>query len=143
MRKFLHHAMELHHQGILERECPLPCRRFKAAPPVAKGYGCSEECEAAGPLSVLKRDLALVSFLTLLNNPMLDLQEASAALLGPGADAAPAITTPEQLPSTQALLPFLETFKGPGKAGDQGQRVEVAKGKEAKVLPEAKGPEAD
>ena len=59
-----------------------------------------------------------------------DLQEAPAALLGPEVDAAFATTAPEQLPSTQASLPPLETFEGPNKAGDQGQGVEVAKGKE-------------
>ena len=88
-----------------------------------------------------------------------DLQEAPAALLGPEVDATFATTAPEQLPSTQASLPPPETFEGPDKAGDQGQGVEVAKGKEvgwgqvrpkdkgkgkeAKALPKAKGLEAD
>ena len=72
-----------------------------------------------------------------------DLREASAAFLGFRANAAPATTTPKQLPSTQTPLPPLEDSKGPSKVGDQGQGVEVAKGKEAKALLEAKGLEAD
>ena len=72
-----------------------------------------------------------------------DLQEAPAALLGPEVDAAFATTAPEQLPSTQTSLPPPETSEGPSKASDQGQGVEVAKGKEAKALLEAKDLEAD
>ena len=72
-----------------------------------------------------------------------NLREAPAALLGLEAYAASAITAPEQLPSTQAFLRPLETSKGPGNASDQCQGVEVAKGKEAKALPEAKGLEAN
>ena len=49
-----------------------------------------------------------------------DLRKAPAAFLGPEVDAAPATTAPEQLPSTQASLPPLETSKGPDKASDQG-----------------------
>ena len=53
-----------------------------------------------------------------------DLQKALAVLLGFETEAAPETTTPEQFPSTQAsLTPLL--------IGDQGQRVERAKGKEA------------
>ena len=51
------------------------------------------------------------------------------------------MTALEQLPITQASLPPLETSKGLGKAGDQGQKVEVAKGKEAaqgRTRPKAK-----
>ena len=73
----------------------------------------------------------------------LDLREAPVALLGPEVGAILATTAPEQLPSIQASLPSLETFKGPSKVGDQGQGVEVAKGKEAKALLEAKDLEAD
>lgn len=67
-------------------------------------------------------------------------------------------TAPKQLSTTQASLPPPEISKGPDKAGDQGQRVEVTKGKkvgqgssrpeskrkgkEAKPLPKTKGPEA-
>ena len=65
------------------------------------------------------------------------------ALLGLEAGATLATTAPEQLPSIQASLPSLETFKGPSKFGDQGQGVKVAKGKEAKALLEAKDLEAD
>ena len=88
-----------------------------------------------------------------------DLREAPEAASGLRTDAAPTTTAPELLPTTQASLPPLETSKGPGKASDQGQGVEVAKGKkagqgrarledkgkgkEAKTLPETKGPEAD
>ena len=50
-----------------------------------------------------------------------DLQKAPVTLLGPEADATPAPTAPEQLPSTQASLPPPETSKRPSKAGDQGQ----------------------
>ena len=72
-----------------------------------------------------------------------DLWEAPIALPGSEADVAPATTTLEQLPSTQAPLPPPKASKGPGKASDQGQGVEVAKGKEAKALPKAKDLEAN
>ena len=72
-----------------------------------------------------------------------NLWEAPATLLDFEANATLAITAPKQLPSTQTPLPPLEASKGPGKVGDQGQGVEVAKGKEAKALLEAKGLEAD
>ena len=49
-----------------------------------------------------------------------DLREAPAAFLGFGANAAPATTTPKQLPSTQAPPHPPKTSKGSGKAGDQG-----------------------
>ena len=73
----------------------------------------------------------------------LDLQEAPTTLLGPKANAAPTTTALKQLPSIQASLPPPETSKRSGKANDQGQGMEVAKSKEAKALPEAKGPEAN
>nr|POE75377.1 hypothetical protein CFP56_60788 [Quercus suber] len=74
---------------------------------------------------------------------VVDLREAPVALPSSEANAAPATTTPKQLPSTQTLLPLPKASKGPGKAGDQGQGVKVAKGKEAKALLEAKGSKAD
>ena len=45
-------------------------------------------------------------------------------------DAAPAKIALKQLSITQASLPPSKTSKRPGKAGDQGQGVEVGKGKE-------------
>ena len=72
-----------------------------------------------------------------------NLREAPTTLLDFEADATLAIIAPEQLPSTQTPLPPLKASKGPSKVGDQGQGVEVAKGKEAKALLEAKGLEAD
>ena len=59
-----------------------------------------------------------------------DLQEAPEAPLDPERDVAHATTTLEQLPITQASFTPPETSKEPGKVGDQGQGVEVAKGKE-------------
>ena len=72
--------------------------------------------------------------------------------------AAPTLTSSEQPSITQASLPLVEVPKRLGKAGDQGQGVEMAKGKgadqggsrledkgrgkEVKPLLEAKGPEA-
>ena len=44
--------MELHHQGVLEKERPLPCQRSGTALLVAEGYGCSEKLEAAGSISI-------------------------------------------------------------------------------------------
>lgn len=64
-----------------------------------------------------------------------DLREAPAVLLGFKTEATPATTTPEQFPSTQASLTPILT-------GDQGQRVERAKGKKAgqgSARPEDKG----
>ena len=69
--------------------------------------------------------------------------------------AALALTSFEQPSTTQTSLPPPEVSKGPVKAGDQGQEVEVAKGKgavqdypqpkdkgkEVKPLLEAKGTE--
>ena len=49
-----------------------------------------------------------------------DLREAPAAFLGFRANAAPATTTPKQLPSTQAPPHPSKTSKGSSKAGDQG-----------------------
>ena len=59
-----------------------------------------------------------------------DLREAPEAPLDPERDVAPATTTLEHLPITQASFTPPETSKEPGKVGDQGQGVEVAKGKE-------------
>ena len=59
------HTMELYHQGVPERECPLPCRRSGAAPSVAEGYGCSKECEATGPLFVPEEGLGLGKLLNM------------------------------------------------------------------------------
>ena len=72
--------------------------------------------------------------------------------------AALALTFSNQPTTTQASLPPPEVSKGPGKACDQGQEAEAAKGKgasqdgprledkgkgkEVKPLPEAKGTEA-
>ena len=60
-----------------------------------------------------------------------DLREAPEATSGLGTDAASTTTAPEQLLTTQASLPPPETSKELGKASDQSQGVEVAKGKEA------------
>lgn len=58
-----------------------------------------------------------------------DIYEALAALLGLRADAAPATTVFEQPSTTQVSHPPPEVSKGSGKAGDQGQGVEIAKEK--------------
>ena len=55
--------MELHYQGVLEKEHPLPRQRPGVAPPVAKGHGCFEECEAVGYLSIPEKGLGLGKFL--------------------------------------------------------------------------------
>ena len=85
----------------------------------------------------------------------MDIREVPAALLPP---AASALTSSEQTSTTQASLPPPEIPKGPGKASDQSQGVEAAKGKgagqdcprledkgkgkEVKPRPKAKGTEA-
>ena len=58
-----------------------------------------------------------------------DLRKAPAALLGPRTDDALATTAPKQLSTTQAPFPPPEISKRSSKADDQGQGVEVAKGK--------------
>ena len=55
--------MVLCHQGVTERTCPLPHQGLGATPPVTKGYGCVEECEAAKPLSIPKEGSSLSKFL--------------------------------------------------------------------------------
>ena len=60
-----------------------------------------------------------------------DLRKTPAALLGPKTDDALATTAPKQLSTTQAPLPPPEISKRSSKANDQGQWVEVAKGKKA------------
>ena len=88
-----------------------------------------------------------------------DIREVPTVLPLPLAFALPSSKQPS---TSQASLPPLEVFKGPNKAGDQGQEAEVAKGemakgkwasqdgpqledmgkgKEVKPLPEAKGTE--
>ena len=57
------HSMELHHQGVPERACPLPRRGLRVAPPFTKGYSCVEECEAAKPLLVPEKGSGLGKFL--------------------------------------------------------------------------------
>ena len=57
--------MELYHQGVPKRECPLPCRTSGAALSVAEGYGYSEECEAVGPLFVPEEGLGLGKLLNM------------------------------------------------------------------------------
>ena len=59
-----------------------------------------------------------------------DLRKAPTPFLGPGANAAPKAIAPEQHSTTQASLPPHETSKGPSKASDQSQGVEVPKAKE-------------
>ena len=86
-----------------------------------------------------------------------DLHEAPTTLLGLRADATPTTTAYEYLSTTHASLSPPKISEGSGKADDQWQGVEVAKGKEAsqgssrpkdkgkgkeaKPLPEIKGPE--
>jgi len=64
-----------------------------------------------------------------------DIREVPTVLLPPAALALPlaalALPPSEQPSTTQASLPPFEVFKGPSKAGDQGQEAEVAKAKEA------------
>ena len=57
------HTMELHHQGVLKRKCPLPCQRSRVAPPAAEGHGYFEEREAAGSFPVPEEGLGLGKFL--------------------------------------------------------------------------------
>lgn len=59
-----------------------------------------------------------------------NLREASEVTSGLGMGPAPTVTATEWPSTTQASLSPLETSKGPGKAGDHGQGLEVAKGKE-------------
>ena len=71
-----------------------------------------------------------------------DLWEAPETALGLRTDVALATTVPGQLSTTRASLPPPKIFEGLGKVGDQGQGVEVAKGKEAcqdRAWPEDKG----
>ena len=55
--------MELYHQGVPEREFPLPHQRSGATLPVAEGHGCFEKCEAIGSLSIPEKGLGLGKFL--------------------------------------------------------------------------------
>lgn len=55
--------MELQHQGVPVRECPLSCRSPRAAPLTTEGYVYTEECEAARPLFVPKEGSGLGKFL--------------------------------------------------------------------------------
>ena len=71
-----------------------------------------------------------------------DLRKAFKAALE---EAAPALTRLSYLPLPRPLFPpppFLEDTKGPGKTGDQGHGMEVAKGKktgQSRARPEDKG----
>ena len=49
------HSMELHHQGVPERTCPILGRGFGAASSFAQGHGCLEARKAAGPFHVLEK----------------------------------------------------------------------------------------
>ena len=51
--------MEFHHQGVLERERPLPCQCLRAAYLVVEGHGCFEKLEVAGSISVPEEGLGL------------------------------------------------------------------------------------
>ena len=55
--------MELHHQGVLERECPLPCQHSRVALPIVEGHDCFKEREATGSLPVPEEGLGLGKFL--------------------------------------------------------------------------------
>ena len=71
-----------------------------------------------------------------------DLREAPKTASSLGTDATPAMTTPEQPPTTWVSLPPPEATKGPSKVSDPSHGVEVAKGKEAsqgKARPKDKG----
>lgn len=60
-----------------------------------------------------------------------DLREAPEATLGLGTSATPTVIATEKPSTTQASLPPPKTYERPGKAGDHGQGLEVAKGKKA------------
>ena len=72
---------------------------------------------------------------------LVDIRKVPATLPPPIA-LAPTPTSSEQPSTTQAPFPLAEVPKKPGKAGDQGQKAEVAKdkgkGKEIKLPLEAK-----
>ena len=55
--------MELHHQGVPERACPLSGQGPRAAPPLTKGYGFLEANEAAKPLPVSKEGYSPSKFI--------------------------------------------------------------------------------